>query len=55
MRTYRGINYSIFNLLPNENYMYHFRIELIGLELTKVYSVLKMGWRLKLKITSTEY
>lgn len=39
MRPCRGRNYSIFNLLPNENYIYHFRIELIGLELMRFYSV----------------
>lgn len=31
-----------FNLLPNENYIYSFRIELIGLELMRFYSVPEM-------------
>lgn len=44
MRTCRGRNYSIFNLLPNENYIYHFRIELIGFELMRFLLCHKDVW-----------
>lgn len=48
MRTCRGRNYSTISLLPNENYICHFRIELIGLDLMRFYSVPKMYWRLSI-------